>query len=50
MILQLYANSPEPLPEGLEVITVGGYKDALEGIDPVTGILANATCALAGSC
>ncbi|KXS98789.1 hypothetical protein AC579_8935 [Pseudocercospora musae] len=39
LVNQLYTASPEPLPEGLEVITVGAIKDAWEGINPVTGIL-----------
>lgn len=44
MIWRLYAASPEPLPEGLEVITMGALRRALEGRDPITGLLANATC------
>ena len=50
MINQLYAASPEPLPEGLEDLTVGAYKDALAGRDPVTNAVGNLTCGLAGTC
>lgn len=50
MINELYSNSPEPLPEGLEVLTVGVYKDVLEGRDPVTNAVGNVTCGLAGTC
>lgn len=43
MIFELYAaNGNDSLPEGL-LITTDAYKDALEGIDPVTGKLGNAT-------
>ncbi|CAK4032758.1 related to chloroperoxidase [Lecanosticta acicola] len=50
MINQLYASSPEPLPEGLEILTVGAYQDALAGINPVTNALGNLTCGVAGTC
>lgn len=45
MILELYNANPEKLPEGLNVTTMA-YKDALEGINPVTGLLGNISSAL----
>jgi hypothetical protein len=39
------ANGADAIPEGLSV-TANSYKDALEGVDPVTGILANLTTLL----
>ncbi|KAK4618915.1 putative sterigmatocystin biosynthesis peroxidase stcC [Fulvia fulva] len=50
MIFRLYGASPEPLPEGLEVLTIGAYRDVIAGFNPVTSILRNATCALARPC
>ncbi|GAB7363253.1 hypothetical protein MBLNU230_g3535t1 [Neophaeotheca triangularis] len=48
MVLELFANSPEPLPEGLSVLTEGTVKDVFAGVDPVTNLLVNATCAVTG--
>jgi len=45
MIMELIAANGDAVPEGLYV-TANAYKDALEGIDPVTGLLGNATNAL----
>jgi hypothetical protein len=45
MILELIEANDDAIPEGLEV-TTNAYKDALEGIDPVTGLLGNLTTAL----
>jgi len=46
MIMELVeANGADAIPEGLAV-TASAYKDALEGFDPVTGILANLTSVL----
>ena len=46
MIFELVqANGADAVPEGLNV-GADAYKDALEGINPVTGILVNATSAL----
>lgn len=39
------ANGADAVPEGLSV-GANAYKDALEGIDPVTGILGNLTASL----
>ncbi|EME40839.1 hypothetical protein DOTSEDRAFT_74410 [Dothistroma septosporum NZE10] len=50
MIGRLYQDSPESLPEGLEVITTGAYRDAIAGYNPVTGVLRNATCAAVRTC
>ncbi|KAI5361364.1 putative chloroperoxidase [Septoria linicola] len=50
MIGKLYAASPEPLPEGLEVITMGAVRNAFLGKDPLTGAVRNLTCALARTC
>ena len=40
MSLQLSQNSPEPGPEGL-LVTADTLKDVWEGLDPLTGKLAN---------
>lgn len=50
MVGELFSNSPEPLPEGLSVLTEGTVDDVFSGIDPVTGIAVNLTCAVAGLC
>ena len=42
MVLELFANNPEEIPEGF-VITVDTVKDVFAGIDPVTGLIANIT-------
>jgi len=46
MIIELVAaNGDDAVPEGLSV-GLNAYKDALEGIDPVTGLLGNLTTSL----
>ncbi|KAL9087826.1 MAG: hypothetical protein Q9159_003423 [Coniocarpon cinnabarinum] len=42
MVLELFANNPEEIPEGI-TITVDTVKDVFSGIDPLTGLIANAT-------
>lgn len=42
MVLELFAANPEAVPEGVR-ITVDTVKDVFEGIDPLTGLVANAT-------
>lgn len=39
------ANGADAIPEGLEV-TANSFKDAFEGINPITGILGNLTSLL----
>lgn len=49
MIAELQLANPEAVPEGLS-LRIGTLKDVYQLIDPITGKLANATCALAGLC
>ena len=42
MVIELFASNPEAVPEGI-TITVDTVKDVFEGIDPITGIIANIT-------
>ena len=42
MVLELFAANPQAVPEGI-TITVDTVKDVFAGIDPLTGLLANAT-------
>lgn len=49
MVVALNAAEPMSLPEGLQ-LGAGSLKDVYELRDPITGVLINATCALAGTC
>ena len=42
MVVELLAADPQVVPEGV-VVTVDTVKDVFEGVDPITGLLANAT-------
>lgn len=49
MIAELELANPEAVPEGLSLGT-GTLRDVYQLLDPITGKLLNATCALAGLC
>lgn len=49
MIAQLQLANPEAVPEGLTLGT-GTLRDVYQLIDPLTGKVINATCALVGLC
>ena len=42
MVFELFNENPEEIPEGF-TITLDTIKDVFNGIDPVTGLIANAT-------